>query len=89
MPKPIAWENNSYKVMLLTSRKDEATLRFYRRSGLESSVKIGFVAYNREYIRRRASRKGKRGVPDDEGSSGEKTNAGLVRVDAIAVDDSV
>ncbi len=40
----IAWECGCYKVMLLTSRKDEATLRFYEQAGFESGVKTGFVA---------------------------------------------
>ncbi|WP_240914879.1 GNAT family N-acetyltransferase [Roseimicrobium sp. ORNL1] len=33
-----------YKVMLLTSRKDEATLRFYEQAGFSAGVKTGFVA---------------------------------------------
>jgi GNAT superfamily N-acetyltransferase len=40
----IAWEQNCYKVMLLTGRKDEATLRFYQNAGFEAGVKTGFVA---------------------------------------------
>lgn len=40
----IAWEQNCYKVMLLTGRKDEATLRFYENAGFEAGVKTGFVA---------------------------------------------
>jgi GNAT superfamily N-acetyltransferase len=40
----IAWERQCYKVMLLTSRKDEATLRFYEQAGFEAGVKTGFVA---------------------------------------------
>ena len=40
----LAWEQDCYKVMLLTGRKDEATLRFYRQAGFESGVKTGFVA---------------------------------------------
>jgi GNAT superfamily N-acetyltransferase len=35
---------NCYKVMLLTSRKDEATLRFYEQAGFQAGVKTGFVA---------------------------------------------
>jgi GNAT superfamily N-acetyltransferase len=62
----IAWENHCYKVMLLTSKKDEATLRFYRNSGFEAGVKTGFVAYSGEYLRRRTSRKGEQGNPDGE-----------------------
>lgn len=33
-----------YKVMLMTSRHDEATLRFYRRAGFSSEDKTAFVA---------------------------------------------
>lgn len=40
----LAWRENCYKVMLLTSRKDEATLRFYQQAGFEAGVKTGFVA---------------------------------------------
>lgn len=40
----LAWEQNCYKVMLLTGRKDEATLRFYQQAGFEGGVKTGFVA---------------------------------------------
>jgi ribosomal protein S18 acetylase RimI-like enzyme len=35
---------NCYKVMLLTSHKDEATLRFYEQAGFQSGEKTGFVA---------------------------------------------
>ena len=41
----IAWKNNCYKVMLLTGRKDETTLRFYNNSGFKSGIKTGFIAY--------------------------------------------
>lgn len=40
----LAWAQNCYKVMLLTGRKDEATLRFYQQAGFEGGVKTGFVA---------------------------------------------
>jgi GNAT superfamily N-acetyltransferase len=40
----LAWEQKCYKVMLLTGRKDEATLRFYQQAGFEGGVKTGFVA---------------------------------------------
>jgi GNAT superfamily N-acetyltransferase len=40
----MAWECDCYKVMLLTSRKDEGTLRFYQQAGFEAGVKTGFVA---------------------------------------------
>jgi GNAT superfamily N-acetyltransferase len=46
----IAWENNCYKVMLLTGRKDAATLRFYENSGFQGGAKTGFVAYNEHYV---------------------------------------
>jgi GNAT superfamily N-acetyltransferase len=39
----LAWEQDCYKVMLLTGRKDEATLRFYQQAGFEAGVKTGFV----------------------------------------------
>lgn len=40
----LAWEQRCYKVMLLTGRKDEATLRFYQQAGFEGGVKTGFAA---------------------------------------------
>jgi GNAT superfamily N-acetyltransferase len=39
-----AWENRCYKVMLLTGRKDEATLKFYVSAGFSRDGKTGFVA---------------------------------------------
>ena len=39
-----AWEAGCYKVMLLTGRQDEATLRFYEKAGFRRGVKTGFVA---------------------------------------------
>jgi GNAT superfamily N-acetyltransferase len=39
-----AWNQNCYKVMLLTGRKDEATLRFYERAGFDQHDKQAFVA---------------------------------------------
>lgn len=39
-----AWANDCYKVMLLTGRKDEATLRFYEDAGFSREGKTGFVA---------------------------------------------
>ena len=40
----VAWEQRCYKVMLLTGRKDEATLRFYQQAGFVAGDKTGFVA---------------------------------------------
>ena len=39
-----AWSANCYKVMLLTGRKDEATLRFYESAGFDRHGKQAFVA---------------------------------------------
>lgn len=39
-----AWAEGCYKVMLLTGRKDEATLRFYEGAGFSREGKTGFVA---------------------------------------------
>jgi ribosomal protein S18 acetylase RimI-like enzyme len=39
-----AWEAGCYKVMLLTGRKEESTLEFYRSCGLESGLKMAFIA---------------------------------------------
>ena len=39
-----AWRQHCYKVMLLTGRKDEATLRFYERAGFNSNDKQAFIA---------------------------------------------
>jgi len=39
-----AWSNNCYKVMLLTGRKDEATLRFYEAAGFDRHGKQAFIA---------------------------------------------
>ena len=38
------WHQGCYKVMLLTSRKDEATLRFYEQAGFDRHGKQAFVA---------------------------------------------
>jgi GNAT superfamily N-acetyltransferase len=40
----LAWQQGCYKVMLLTGRNDEGTLRFYQQAGFEAGVKTGFVA---------------------------------------------
>ncbi|XAH23508.1 GNAT family N-acetyltransferase [Xylophilus sp. GW821-FHT01B05] len=39
-----AWEAGCYKVMLLTGRKDEATLGFYEAAGFDRHGKQAFVA---------------------------------------------
>jgi len=40
----VAWDTGCYKVMLSTSRKDEAVMRFYEGAGFRRGVKTGFVA---------------------------------------------
>lgn len=40
----IAWDQHCYKVMLLTGRKDEATLRFYENAGFTRGSKQAFIA---------------------------------------------
>ena len=39
-----AWSERCYKVMLLTGRKDEATMRFYEGAGFDRNGKQAFVA---------------------------------------------
>ncbi len=39
-----AWRQNCYKVMLLTGRKDKATMRFYELAGFDRHDKQAFVA---------------------------------------------
>jgi GNAT superfamily N-acetyltransferase len=39
----IAREKNCYKVMLLTSKKDEKTLNFYENAGFDRGEKTGFI----------------------------------------------
>lgn len=41
----LAQEQNCYKVMLLSGRKEEETLRFYEKAGFQRGVKTGFVVY--------------------------------------------
>jgi len=38
----MAWQMNCYKVMLMTSRKDERTLGFYEASGFDRNAKQAF-----------------------------------------------
>jgi len=40
----LAWTLGCYKVMLLTGRKDEATLRFYESAGFDRHGKQAFIA---------------------------------------------
>ena len=39
-----AWSEGCYKVMLMTGRKDDATLRFYERAGFDRHGKQAFIA---------------------------------------------
>lgn len=39
-----AWSRNCYKVMLLTGRKDQATLQFYESAGFNGHEKQAFIA---------------------------------------------
>lgn len=39
-----AWSQGCYKVMLMTGRKDEATLRFYESAGFDRYGKQAFIA---------------------------------------------
>jgi ribosomal protein S18 acetylase RimI-like enzyme len=39
----IAEERNCYKVMLMTGRKNESTLRFYERAGFDRGEKTAFI----------------------------------------------
>ena len=40
----LAWRERCYKVMLMTGRKDEHTLRFYEQAGFDRHGKQAFVA---------------------------------------------
>jgi ribosomal protein S18 acetylase RimI-like enzyme len=40
----LAWEQNAYKVILLTSRNDEEVFRFYENAGFKRGIKTGFIA---------------------------------------------
>jgi GNAT superfamily N-acetyltransferase len=39
-----AWQQNCYKVMLLTGRKDASTLQFYEAAGFDMHGKQAFIA---------------------------------------------
>jgi len=41
----IAWDNDCYKVMLLTGSEKESILRFYEQAGFKRNIKTGFIAY--------------------------------------------
>jgi GNAT superfamily N-acetyltransferase len=41
----IAWQQQCYKVMLLSGSKREETLRFYEQAGFQRGVKTGFIAF--------------------------------------------
>jgi len=43
--KDIAVKNNCYKIMLMTSAKQDSTLNFYRRAGYNSEDKTGFIQW--------------------------------------------
>ncbi len=43
--KDIALKENCYKLMLLTSSKEESTLNFYRRAGYNSEDKTAFIQW--------------------------------------------
>ena len=40
----LAWQQNAYKVMLLTGRNDEKVFQFYEHAGFKRGVKTGFIA---------------------------------------------
>ena len=40
----LAWDQNAYKVMLLTGRNDEKVFRFYESAGFKRGIKTGFIA---------------------------------------------
>lgn len=40
----LAWQHGCYKLMLLTGRKDDATLRFYESAGFDRHTKQGFYS---------------------------------------------
>jgi ribosomal protein S18 acetylase RimI-like enzyme len=41
----LAWQNGCYKVMLMTSRRDQETLSFYESAGFQPGEKTALIAY--------------------------------------------
>lgn len=65
--KRIAIENNCYKIMLMTSSKQDSTLNFYRKAGYNSEDKTAFIQWLNVYYMKLNR------TPFDKIKSGEKT----------------
>ena len=48
----VAWDQNCYKVLLLTGSKDPAIHLFYEKSGFQKGIKTGFVANAQDYLQK-------------------------------------